>query len=634
MPLSPYSRSEQLRAVWPWLPLWVLVALAAIFSHGPMPLYSTRTLAVAWDMWSHGHWLVPYINGEPYSEKAPLLFWMIQAGWFVFGVSDIWPRMLEVLFGGVQLVLVSLLARRLFPNRPWMAKAAPWMLLAFGFAFLFGLQIMYDVLLATWTLAALLCLTPKPQRAEPRWLMFGLCLGLGLLTKGPVMLLHIVFPWLLGPLWNHWAAEHRARWYGRGVLSVLLGGAMLLAWALPAGFAGGEAYRQRLFFTQTAGRMVDKLAEGKHLQNHAGPVWYYLAGVLVLLFPFSGWPRAWVALGATLLQRPWERGLKTVLWLSALALSALLLTNLFRLDQPGLDKLWFCLLSVPLTFMLLRRPLEPGLRFALCWLLPSFIVFSLISGKQLYYPLPELGGMALLMAGAIAVLRERRPEWASNGWLGTWPLGLGSIAFALLLFALPLLVAGHHLHGEWPDSFAPFSRYFSVVFLLLGALVMLRGRGELRRLAVAGLIGALALNTLFTLTSWTRFDLRPISHLLGAAEQSGRSIAFLGNYEGQFHFEGRLSQPIQELFGDATQQDRAIQDFARAHANGLIVRRVDQTDATAMRYALLVQPFRSSWLEVWPASALAALRSGQTPPEPAQPTRVYPTNGPRQRAQP
>jgi 4-amino-4-deoxy-L-arabinose transferase-like glycosyltransferase len=580
VPSSSYRRSEHLRATWPWLPLWAAVALLAIFSHGPMPLYSTRTLAVAWEMWNQGHWLVPHINGQPYSEKAPLLFWLIQSGWFAFGVNDVWPRVLEVLFGGVQLVLISLLARRLFPDRPWMAKAAPWMLLAFGYAFLFGLQIMYDVLLAVWTLAALLCLTPKSQRSEPRWLLFGLCVGLGMLTKGPVMLLHVVFPWLLGPLWNDWAGQHRARWYGRGVLALLLGGAMLLAWALPAGFSGGEAYRQRLFFTQTAGRVVDKLAEGKDLQNHAEPVWFYLLWLPVMLFPFSGWPRAWLAVAG------------------------------------------------------LRRPLESGLRFALCWVLPTFVALSLISGKQLYYPLPELGGIALLMAGAIAVLRERRPNLAYNGWLGTWPLGVGGIVFAAALFMLPLLVAGNHLHGEWADAAAPYSRYFSVVFLLLGSLLLLRGRGELRRLAVAGLIGVLALNTLFTLTLWPRYDLRPTAHLLGAAEQANRAIAFLGNYEGQFHFEGRLTRPIEELLGNQVAQDQALQDFARAHPDGLIVVRVDQPDANALRYALLVQPFRSSWLVVWPAVSLADLRAGHTPPEPAQPTRVYPADDWRYRTQP
>src|SRR5699024_9884657 len=192
--------TEFLRALWPWLPLWLLVALIAIFSHGPMPLYSTRTLAVAWDMWHHGQWLVPHLNGQPYSEKAPLLSWMIHSGWFVFAVSVIWPRVLEVGFGAAELILALLLAQRLFPERPWVDKATPWMLMALVYAFLFDLQIMYDVLLAVWALAALLCLTPKPGRPEPRWWLFGACIGLGLLTKGPVMLLHVVFPWLLGPL--------------------------------------------------------------------------------------------------------------------------------------------------------------------------------------------------------------------------------------------------------------------------------------------------------------------------------------------------------------------------------------------------------------------------------------------------
>ncbi|HEY8682697.1 MAG TPA: glycosyl transferase, partial [Rhodanobacter sp.] len=218
---------------------------------------------------------------------------------------------------------------------------------------------------------------------------------------------------------------------------------------------------------------------------------------------------------------------------------------------------------------------------------------------------------------------------AENGWLGTWPLGLGGIGFALFLFVLPILVAGNHLHGEWPDAAAPYSRYFSVVFLLLGVLLLLRGRGELRRLAVAGLVGVLALNTLFTLTLWSQYDLRPTSRLLGAAERSGRPIGYLGNYEGEFHFDGRLTRPISELYGD-----RALQDFARAHPDGLVVAHPEKIDANDLRYALLVQPFRSSWLVVWPAVSLADLQTGHTPPEPVQPTQVYPANDWRYRTRP
>ena len=566
MPSSAYSRSEHLRSLWPWLPLWTAVALLAIFSHGPMPLYSTRTLAVAWEMWNHGHWLVPHINGEPYSEKVPLLFWLIHAGWFVFGVSDVWPRILEVIFGGVELVLLATLARRLFPDRPWVAKGAPWMLLALAYAFLFGLQIMYEVLLAVWVLAALLCLTPKTDREEPRWLLFGLCIGAGLMTKGPVMFLHIAFPWLLGPLWNHWANTHRARWYGRGVLAMLLGGAILLAWALPAGFSGGEAYRQRLFFTQTAGRVVDAF-------DHARPFWWYLPMIPALLFPFSGWPRAWVALAT------------------------------------------------------LRRPLEPGIRFGLCWLLPILLAFSLISGKQLYYPLPEFAGATLLLAGAIAVLREKRPALANSAWLGTWPLGVGGLLFAVFLFVLPNLVAHNVMHGEFIDATSQYSRFFSIVFVVLGALLLLRGRGELRRLAVAGLVGTLALNTLFTLTMWPNFDLRPAARLLGAADAESRIIGYVGNYEGQFHFEGRITRPIERL-----SEGESIQAFARMHPDGLIITRPEKLDAADLRYPLLVQPFRSSWVVIWPAASLAAQRAGHTPPEPPHPTRIYQVDAWRYRA--
>jgi 4-amino-4-deoxy-L-arabinose transferase-like glycosyltransferase len=568
VPPNAYRRTEHLRALWPWLPLWTAAALLAIFSHGPMPLYSTRTLAVAWEMWQHGHWLVPYNNGAPYSEKAPLLFWMIQAGWFAFGVSDVWPRVLEVIFGGSQLVLVSALARRLFPDRPWVARAAPWMLLSLGYAFLFGLQIMYDVLLAVWALAALLCLTRSPTRDEPRWWLFGVCIGLGLLTKGPVMALHVLFPWLLGPLWNEWANQHRARWYGRGLLAFLLGFAMLLAWALPAGFSGGEAYRQRLFFTQTAGRVVNAF-------DHARPVWWYVLALPVLMFPFSGWPRAWVALAA------------------------------------------------------LRRPLDAGVRFALCWVVPVFVIFSLISGKQLYYPLPEFAGAVLLLGGAIALLRERRPELAYNRWLGTWPLAAGGIAFGVFLFVLPWLVAGGHLHGEWFDTTAAYSRFFAVVFWLLGALLLLRGRGEMRRLAFAGLLGTLAINTLFTLTLWPRYDLTPATRLLAAADAQDRAIGYTGVYEGQFHFAGRLEHPILELHGDG-----AVAAFARAHPDGLIVTHPDKLDAQALRYPLLAQPFRSSWVVVWPATSLADLRAGHRPPEPAQPPRIFPNPDGRSRQLP
>ncbi len=550
--------SQSLRALWPWLPLWAVLALLAIFAHGPMPLYSTRTLAVAWEMWQGHHFLVPYLNGEPYSHKVPLLFWMIHAGWFAFGVSDIWPRVLEIGFGAAQLVLAALLARRLAPDRPWVARATPWMLLALGYAFLFGLQIMYEVLLAVWVLAALLALTPKPKRAAPRFILFGLCVGLGLLTKGPVMLLHVLFPWLLGPVWNNWAHDNRLRWYGGGVLALLGGFAMLAAWAWPAIHAGGQAYANELLFKQTGGRVVDAF-------DHARPIWWYLPRSMVLLFPFLLWPRAWVAM------------------------------------------------------LRLRRPLEPALRFALCWLVPVMVVFSLISGKQTYYLIPELAGALLLLAMALARFRDKHPEWSDSAWLRPWPAALLAFAIGIGMLVLPNLVDAGRVHGHWWVDLATHSRFSAFTILLLGVLVLLRGRGELRRLAVAGVVGAFVGNAVFTLTQWQSYDLRPTAQLLAQAQARGAPIANIGTqYAGQYQFLARLKNPVRQL------QPGQLASWSQSHPDGVVLTDPDTLNSTDMRYAMLVQPFRSSWVVVWRAPVLAAIQAGHSPDEPVQPTRLVP----------
>lgn len=612
------------------------MALLAIFSHGPMPMFSTRTLAVAWEMWAHGSWLVPHINGEPYSEKVPLLFWMIHAGWAVFGVSDVWPRLLEVFFGGAQLVLASVLASRLFPSHPWVAKATPWLLMAFAYSFLFGLQIMYEVLLVVWVLAALLCLTPTATRAEPRWWLFGLMLGAGLLTKGPVMALHVLFPFLLGPLWSHWARENKARWYGFGALGVLLGFAILIAWAIPAGEAGGEAYRQRLFFTQTAGRVVDTHA--KDLQNHARPAWYYLVFLPVIVFPLSGWLRGIVALPTTLFRKPWLGGTRAAIICTVVAL-VVLLASAAGLHLPDMvEKLLVVLVIVPLFIALMRQPLEPGLRFLVAWLLPCLLVFSLITGKQLYYLLPEFAGVTMLVAACVADLREQHKGMATNYALGTWPLSVGAFLLAIVLFAMPSVVPSRYPDNMWLTGMAPYARFFGVIFVVLGALLLLRGRGEMRRLAFAGLIGTVALNALFTMGLWYRYDLTPASEFLAKADAANRPIGNLGvSYNGQYHFAGRLMHPIARLnavpgMGAPTEDDDddtvhdgdSLADFSRHHPDGLVISYAKHPSADAFRYARLIQPSRTGWLMIWDANTLGALQAGRVPPEPKQAPQLYP----------
>jgi 4-amino-4-deoxy-L-arabinose transferase-like glycosyltransferase len=123
---------------WPLaLALYLLAAGYAIHAHGPLPLYSTRSLSVAWEMWLRGEFIVPYLNGAAYAHKVPLLYWLIHAGWAVGGVSDTCPRVLMLLIGSANLLLLAWFCRRLQPGQPRAAALAPWLLLGSAFWFVY-----------------------------------------------------------------------------------------------------------------------------------------------------------------------------------------------------------------------------------------------------------------------------------------------------------------------------------------------------------------------------------------------------------------------------------------------------------------------------------------------------------------
>jgi 4-amino-4-deoxy-L-arabinose transferase-like glycosyltransferase len=340
---------------------WTAVALVSIFLHGPVPLYSTRSLAVAWEMWDRGSWLVPLFNGAPYSHKTPLLPWLIHAGWLVGGVNDVWPRLLMVLLGGIVVAQAGVLARRLYPQRVGIAANAAWAMAGFWYFFLFGLQVMYELPLAVAVLGGLIALCRRDGEAwRPWWPGVALAIGFGLLAKGPVALLHLGVP-LLAARWWHPAAQAEGRRFAKSALLALLGGIVLFAlWLLPALLLGDPEYREALLVTQTAGRIKDSF-------DHAEPWWWYAPTLLVLMAPW--WWQGW-----------WWR------------------------QVPALWR-------------------DPANRFAWTWVIGMVLCFSLISGKQPYYLLPDFAGFALLLA----VAADARPRlgaapgivvtvWRSSCW--------------------------------------------------------------------------------------------------------------------------------------------------------------------------------------------------------------------------
>ena len=500
------------------LGMLVLLTGVAIVCRPMTPIDETRYVSVAWEMWLRGDFLVPFKNGAPYSHKPPLMIWMFQAGWAVFGVNEWWPRLVSPLFSAGGLLLTMALARRLWPQRAGVDGQAVVILASCLLWTIFSTSAMFDVLLAFFTLIGMHgTLLAADGKARRGFALLGLAIGLGVLAKGPVILLHILPAAVLAPWWNRDHPGLRwSRWYGGILLAVLLGAAIALAWAIPAGMAGGEAYRRAIFWGQTADRMVQSFA-------HRRPLWWYLPLLPLIFFPWFVWPGLWRAAG--------------------------------QFARQGLDR---------------------GGRFCLAWLLPVFVAFSFISGKQPHYLIPIFPAFALLAARAMA-------NGTRVGGLWLPVLAVLAIGGALLGMSLgwikPLGDELTELPQLWPG----------LLLLLLAAGAYWFGRQLAKPLALLALLGA-ALSALLQLALarplYAAYDVHPLALAIHQAQDSGRLVAHAGEYHNQYHFAGRLQKPLQVL-----DSDEDLQVWLTAHPQDYAVLYLKNSKRLQGVSVLAAQPY-------------------------------------------
>jgi len=516
-----------------WLLAWLLVALVAIFLHGPVPLYSTRTLGVAWEMWARGDFLLPIQNGLPYSHKPPTLYWLIHAGWALFGVSDVWPRVLVVLLGALSAALTAQLGVKLYPERPQVALIAPWILLSGLYFFLFAQQIMFELLLVIAVLCAYLSAWRIWHGGRFGRSALTLSLALGLLTKGPVVFLHVLPGLLLLPFIARRSALAVPRRWRLGVLGcALAGSAIALAWALPAALSVGPAFAEQLLIGQTAGRIAQAF-------DHARPLWWYLPWIGVLGFPWLFHAPIWRGLAA---RRQWPKAFASQLLLA--------------------------------------------------WTVPAFVGFCLVSGKQVYYLLPLMPAFALALAKLLDEQANPRRAWLLAAMLAA--LALGLLAFGAGWFSALQDKA-------WYAGLLTHATLGAIALLVCSGIVLLPASTALARTrvsATAMLLSMGVLKALFSVSIWPTFNLQAAALQIAALHKRGALVASIEHYEGQYHFAGRLTQPIIQL-----SRDRALAlAWASAHPEAYLLLYPSEQTACALK-PIYAQAFRNQRLELWQVDA-------------------------------
>ncbi len=525
--------------------LWVALMGLSVAVRPPFVVDETRYLAVAWEMWSRGDYLVPHLNGLPYSDKPPLLFWLINAGWSLFGVSEWWARSVAPLSALGTMLLTVRIGRRLWPSEGDAGSLAAVMFLGLAPWAVLGTLTMFDTLVAFCVALSLYgLLVASDGRPFIGWLLYGLGIGLGILAKGPVALVFALPPAVLAPLW----LEHRSvfvernwsRWYFGAAGGLVFGVAIGLAWAIPAARAGGQVYADAILWGQTAGRVVSSFAHGR-------PFWWYAAIVPAITIPWILWPAFW-------------RGLARML-----------------------------------------RHRDAGTRFCLIWFLLPIAILSAVSGKQVHYLLPAMAPLALLI-GRISI----EPA-AVHGRIARLLAAAPFFAIALVLLSVPELRAGRLLSiPNWPQWLGWNAVIVGGVMLAWsGGVVLWRfrtRRAEAVSLASLSFVLVVALQVLVMPAAAPFYSVAETARRIAELTEAGRPVAYLGRTHGQFTFLGRLKAPVPEL------PKEEFQDWLEKNPNGVLAATHRRMPAAGNEQPLFTENYRSRYLSLWSPSAALANR--------------------------
>ncbi len=187
------SKTESALTIPVWL-VWVVAlgfVLSALGAYGILDnnegLYAEipREMLASHD-WRH--WVIPHLNGLPYMEKPPLLYWLTALSFSLFGISEWSARLVPAISSLVCVGFILRFGRAV--ERPQTGRLAALMFVSGVGVAVMSRTLMFDMLLTACLTAALTyayCFGQQKQKSVLRrayaWL------ALALLAKGFVALL-------------------------------------------------------------------------------------------------------------------------------------------------------------------------------------------------------------------------------------------------------------------------------------------------------------------------------------------------------------------------------------------------------------------------------------------------------------
>ncbi|MBM4162510.1 MAG: hypothetical protein FJ217_15590 [Ignavibacteria bacterium] len=371
------------------------------------------------------------IDGLYSSLPPPLYVWLTTLSFALFGVTEFATRLFSAVFGGLTVILVYRIGKRVADTNVGFIAA-----LLFGlnpFVTFYARQGQFDATLVFFLAAAIFVLLEWPaDRSVARAFLAGLCVGAALMTKLYVGL-GIPFVYALWIVF-HRPGEQRIHWNILGVMTVVAL-AVAAPWHVFMTATHGEG--DPLFFLR-ASALLERSLTG--VEGNVKPLEVlYFVNQLFVLFPFGV---AWFGHG---------------------------LYRAMREKQPGwyLLGMWFLLFF--LIFSLMRTKLA-------VYMLPMLVPASLIASREIvkvnrgaYTPRSASVFVTLTL---LSVLWSSSQAWRNAVKAVIWrfthlelPLSEEILTLLpLVILSLMVLVLWHvSVRKGWIDILRPAIPYFLLV---------------------------------------------------------------------------------------------------------------------------------------------------------------------------
>lgn len=267
--------------------LIIIIALLAFATYGVSPLLTPdegRYAEIAREMLSSGHFLIPHLNGIPYFEKPPLVYWLTASSMWLFGFNEWAARLWCLIFYALNLVYCYSVIRLTYCRRlAWysvavLGSALLFLLVSHMLTIDFGLTFFMNAALLTMWLA-IRYFTEKKQARFCFAVISYVLIGAAVMCKGFVGL---ALPYAIIGLW----LILQGRWRLMVKLNPILGLIIIAMICAPWLYLVQRQYPAFLHFyvwTQQFARYFTPIAQRSRTRA------YYPLLVWLLIFPWSAY---------------------------------------------------------------------------------------------------------------------------------------------------------------------------------------------------------------------------------------------------------------------------------------------------------------------------------------------------------